>query len=174
MKKCTLNLYIAAGLAFFGGAAHADSGFEIKGLKIGMSEAEFKKINPSAKCALSARDPSWDKTVKDRRTCSVPGFTLATKKAQSSQFLFFEDKLGSWNASFYEFYGKDLQGALTEKFGAPLMEPRFPGVSWKSGSTLMQLVFTGSSALLVVQSDISTDWGLKLQEFKLRKGKADL
>lgn len=168
------QLAIAFGLlvAF---VAHADQGaIEIKGLRIGMSEADFRKINPGAKCALSARDPAWDKTIKDRRTCRVPGFTLATKKAQDSQFLFFEDRLGSWNASFYEFYGKDIQQALAEKFGAPLIEPQLPGVTWKSGSTLMQLAFTGSSALLVVQSDISTDWGVKLQEFKLRKGKADL
>ncbi len=168
------RLAIALGLLVAVGA-HADQGgIEIKGLRIGMSEADFKKINPGAKCAFSARDPAWDKTIKDRRTCSVPGFTLATKKAQDSQFLFFENRLGSWNASFFEFYGKDVQEALAEKFGAPLIEPRLPGVSWKSGSTLMQLVFTGSSALLVVQSDISADWGVKLQEFKLRKGKADL
>lgn len=168
------RLVIAFGLSVATGA-HADPvGLEIKGFRIGMSEAEFRKTNPGAKCAFSARDPAWDKTIKDRRTCRLPGLTLATKKAQDSQFLFFEDRLGSWNASFYEFYGKELQEALAEKFGAPLIEPRLPGVSWSSGSTLMQLVFTGSSALLVVQSDISTDWGVKLQEFKLRKGKADL
>lgn len=173
--KTNALLRIAMAFALTTGATYAaPTAIEIKSLRIGMSEAEFKKINPNAKCAFSARDPSWDKAIKDRRTCSVPGFTLAAQKAQSSQFLFFEDKLGSWNASFYEFYGKDVQDALTEKFGTPLIEPRLPGVSWKSGDTTMKLVFTGSAALLIIQSGISIDWEMKLQEFKLRKGKADL
>ena len=159
-----------------GNEVHADQAdFEIKGFRIGMSEAEFKKANPKAKCAYSSRDPSWDSSISRLRTCSLPGLTLATREARDSQFLFYDGKLGSWNASFYEFYGKSLQEALAEKFGPPLIDPRLPGVSWRSSAgTLMQLVFTSSSALLIIQSEISLDWDAKLREYKLRKGKADL
>ena len=164
---------VAAAMISTIGMAHADpAGIEIKGLRIGMSEAEFKKLDHTAKCAFSSRDAAWDSSISRVRTCSLAVFTLATKKAQSSQFLFYEDKLGSWNATFYDFYGNDLRAALTAKFGSPLTDSE--GASWTLGGTSMHLVMTGSSALLVVASDISGNWNRRLQEFKLRKGKADL
>lgn len=163
----------AATMLFTAGVAHADpAGIEIKGLRIGMSEAEFKKLNRTAKCGFSSRDVAWDSSISRVRTCSVADFTLATKEAERSQFLFYEDKLGSWNATFYDFYGSDLREALAAKFGSPLADPQ--GASWVFGGTSMHLVMTGGSALLVVQSDISSNWNRRLQEFKLRKGKADL
>jgi hypothetical protein len=175
MKRSGLVLCAALALAAASGAARANpTGFEIKGLRIGMSEAEFKKLNPKAKCESSRREKDWDSSIEQVRTCSMPHFTVATKEATSAMFAFFDDKLGSWNATFYDFYGRDIQEALTAKFGSPRIEPGTPGVWWKFGRTTMYFAPAGSSVLLLVQSEASTAHSLKLEEIKRRKNKADL
>lgn len=175
MKRNTttrLTLCAATALVIASGAALANpTDFEIKGMRIGMSDAEFKKLNPKAAC-----DPA--RTDKDRdsssQTCSVRRFTLANKEALSATFGFFDGKLGSWSATFYDFYGKDIQQALADKFGPPRMDASTQGVIWKFGGTTMHLAPAGSSVLLLIQSDISIAHSLKLEEIKRRKAKADL
>ena len=165
MKRGGLILCAALALAGTSGAALANQpDFEIKGLRIGMSEAEFKKLNPKAKCESSRREKDWDSSIARVRMCSVDGFTMATRKADSSLFAFYDGRLGSWNASFY-----------ASKFGQPRMEPNAQGALWQFDKATMYLgTITGSSALLIVRSDISDAEDRKVEEIKRRKGKADL
>lgn len=175
MKRGGFILRAALVLAMASGAALANQpDFEIKGLRIGMSEAEFKKLNPNAKCESSRREKDWDSSIAQVRTCSMPRFTVAQKEAKSIMFAFLDDKLGSWNATFYDFYGRDIQEALTAKFGPPRVEPDTPGVWWKFDHATMYFAPAGSSVLLLVQSEASIAHSLKLKEIARRKGKADL
>jgi hypothetical protein len=176
MKRGGLILCAALALAVTSGAALANQpDFEIKGLRIGMSEAEFKKLNPKAKCESSRREKDWDSSIARVRMCSVSDFTMATRKADSSLFAFYDGRLGSWNASFYESYGRELRDALASKFGPPRMEPNAQGALWQFDKATMYLgTITGSSALLIVRSDMSDAEDRKVEEIKRRKGKADL
>ncbi|KRC20186.1 hypothetical protein [Acidovorax sp. Root219] len=171
-----INLAIALVVSHASLAAWAGpEKLEIKGLQIGMSEADFKKANPKARCDFSARDKSWDSSVPPRRTCNVPGFTLATKAARDTQFLFYEGRLGSWNVVFYDFHAHDVQQALVEKYGAPVAEGgKYPGVSWKFEDSSMRFLSSDSSAFLFIDSPIQDAWQLKLSEFKRRNAKKDL
>ena len=168
------RLLLCAALAFSaaaGATPASQADFEIKGLRIGMSEAEFKKLNPKAVCDPPRKERDWDSST---RTCSVPRFTLANKEATRTTFSFFDGKLGSWDASFYDFYGKDIQEALTDKFGLPRVDASTQGVRWQFGGTRMLLAPAGSSVLLFIQSDLSIAHSLKIEEIKRRKSKADL
>lgn len=175
MKRNTttrMTLCAATALVIASGAALANpTDFEIKGMRIGMSDAEFKKLNPKAVCDPVLTDKDWDSSAQ---TCSVRRFTLANKEALSANFAFYDGKLGAWNATFPDFYEKDIQQALTDKFGPPKIDARTYGVTWKFGDTTMLLAPAGRSVLLHIQSDISIAFGLKLEEIKRRKANADL
>ncbi len=164
----------AAALALAAGAAFATpAALEFKGLRIGMSEADFKKANPKARCDFSERDPVWDNTLSRVRACRVDGYALDTKEAVISMFRFYEGQLGGWSASFYGFHERDLKAALTEKFGVPAQDPTLPGVAWTSGSTRMKLMLTEGTAIVFMQSGIEDAWQLKRRELERRKGKIE-
>lgn len=174
-KRGALTLFVAMALAVAGGAVRAtQADLEIKGLRIGMSEAEFKKLNPKAACEAQRRQKNWDSSIEQVRTCSVPGFTLATKKARRNLFAFYNDRLGTWNAAFDSFDAKALLEALATKLGAPHIGPELPEVLWTSGPRTMSLATTGSSALLIVQSEISLAHTQKIKQLERQRGAADL
>ncbi|MDZ7862654.1 hypothetical protein [Acidovorax sp.] len=174
MKAVNLTIALIVAQASWAAWAGPDK-LEIKGLQIGMSEAEFKKVNPKAKCSFSVRDKAWDSSISPVRTCSVPSFTVAAKEAKDTRFLFYEDKLGALNIGFHDFYGKDVQQALSDKYGSPATESgKYPGVSWRFADSRMRFHFLGSSAVLFVESPLQDAWDLKLTEFERRNAKKDL
>ena len=92
--------------------------FEMKGLRIGMSESAFKKLNSKAKCEISPRDPELRKLLPMRRMCTIQKYTLATKESDDAQFLFYEDRLGAINLTFRDVNADDLKTAFNEKYGS--------------------------------------------------------
>lgn len=147
---------------------------EIKGLRIGMSEAHFKKLYPQAACAPSFRAAEWDATVPRRRSCSIKGFTLANMKAWSNEFYFYDGKLGAWDARFSGSGTRSLRAALVEKFGAPDSGFRAASAKWQFESVAMTLYSVSPTIVLEVTSPAHDAWQEKLRAFERKPKKADL
>lgn len=154
----------------------AAAGFDLKGLRIGDSEATLKRLFPSAACGPSARDPKWDQTVPATRSCTVKGFTLAEVKAFNTQFLFVEDRLGYMLFSLPEYGRSDILLAFSGKYGKPSPSADIPGVRWNiQGARVLLTNPSGNDLFHVsISSSISDDRDEKLRQFKLKHGKNDI
>lgn len=166
-------LAIACMASAIGSGAQAQE-FEFKGLHIGMTEAEFKKLNPKAQCGKSAIDPAWPKEMQTRRTCSVPKYTVASKETTGSQFLFFDGKLGRIVLNLYGFHADDVRSSLAAKYGPFITGGGRDTAEWQLKTVSMKLIRDGEIAMLFVHSPLSDDWDRMHSEFKTKKGKADL
>lgn len=170
-----LRTVLAACLAFATLPAWSSPAeLEIKGLRIGMSEGQFKKLYPKAACAPSAREAGWDATIARRRTCSIQGFTLANRETQSTAFYFYEGKLGSWDARFSPLSARYLRSALEEKFGAPEGGFRAAPAKWQFDAVAMTLHSASPIIVLEVTSPVHDAWQEKLRAFERKPKKADL
>ncbi len=144
---------------------------EIKGLRIGMSEAEFLKLYPSATCVAEERKPSWDASVPTVRRCSMPEFSVANKKAKLATFSMFEGRLGLWSAMFGPADRQPISDALAEKFGPPKeQKPEH----WSASDVSLYLIPMGTSLTLMVYSNISTQWDEKRRAVESRKAQTDM
>jgi len=152
--------------------------FEIKGLRIGMSESDFKKINSKAKCEVSPRDPELRRLLPIRRMCTVPRYTLATKESDDAQFLFYEDKLGAINLTFRDVNSEDLKTAFNEKYGNPSGRGSTlrPGDTqeWRVGNAELRLANDNRNTFVFVNSDISEEWAIKMNKLKAKKLRSDM
>lgn len=153
--------------------------FEMKGLHIGMSEAQFKAINPRASCDKAYRDPLLD-TVSPAipllRTCSVPEYTVAAQKAKSTQFIFYGDQLGHMLHTFHADDSYALQAAFVEKYGKPTVDAARNTVEWSfSKTTSLKLRREpGDTVYLFLDSKPSLDYLMQKKAIERLKAQKDL
>ena len=99
-------------LALAATAAGAQEPLSIKGLRIGMTEAEVNATLPGMKCQVAD-----NKAIGDR-LCYQPRTTLAEVPA-TVLVMFYDDKLATAHFRVDAGRSKDLLPALRERFGAP-------------------------------------------------------
>lgn len=154
--------------------------FELKGIRLGMTEAELKKLYPKAKCEKAYRDPKWDASIPDARSCGLNKFTLANVQMLEASVTFYEDRLGRYYFKFYDFDEPQVREGLAEKYGypKPFSHHGVFGVSWKIGSTDMTITKVGSgrydSVFLDIRSDASRKAEAQVAEFNRAHKKPDL
>lgn len=152
--------------------------FEIKGLRIGMSESDFKKLNPKAKCEISPRDPELRKTLPLRRMCIVQKYTLAAKESYDAQFLFYEDRLGAINLAFRDINADDLESAFKEKYGSSSgggsTLKSGDTQEWRFGNSELRLAQDNRLTFVFVNSEISELWATKMKQLKVKQLRADM
>ena len=161
------------------GSAQAASDFELKGLRIGMSEAQFKALNPKARCSKGYRDAALDKVtppMPSLRTCSVAGYSVAAKDAKSTQFVFYGDQLGHMLYTFHAEDARALQAAFTEKYGKPTLDAARSATEWEfTNSTSLRLrCEPGDIVYLFVDSKHSLDYLMREKEIEKHKAQKDL
>lgn len=160
-------------------SVHAQQ-FELKGIQLGMTEAEFKKLQPSAICKKGHHDPKWDVSIPTSRTCELKKFTLANIEMLEASVTFFDDRLGRYYFKFYYSDESQIREALTEKYGypKPFSQHGVFGVNWKVGSTEMTItkVLTGTydSVFLQISSPASRKAEAQVAEFNRARKKPDL
>ncbi len=158
---------------------HAAPEFEMKGLRIGMTEAQFKAVNPGARCDNAYRNPAFDKAVPPMpklRTCSIPKYTLASKQAKGTQFIFYGDQLGHMLHTFYADDARALQAAFTEKYGKPSLDSAHNTVEWVFADTtsLKLRREPGDTVYLFMDSRPSLDYFMREKEIERSKAQKDL
>ena len=179
MKILSKNRFVlVASMAFLNVCAAAPD-FEMKGLRIGMTEAQFKAANKGAQCDKALRTPKLDKAIPPLpalRTCSVPNYTLADKRAKSTQFVFYNDQLGHIFHSFYTEDARALQAALAEKYGTPKSNPGRNTVEWEfaNSASLRLIREPGDTAYLYMDSQPSLDYLMQSKAVERKQAQKDL
>lgn len=159
--------------------AQAASEFEMKGLRIGMTETQFKAANPGARCEKAYRDAALEKAIPPMpalRTCSVAKYTLAAKEAKGTQFIFYGGQLGHMFHSFHADDARDIQSAFTEKYGKPSLDLTRNTAEWTfTDSTSLKLRREpGDTVYLFMDSKLSLDYLMRKREIERNKGQKDL
>lgn len=177
LKHCLLAL--AALFAAAGSPAQGAGAFEIKGLRIGMTEGEFKKLYPKATCGRIAGEPQKPPPgYPQSNSCSLSKFTLAGAETSSARVVFLDGRAAMLDVSIFSYAAKNVRDALTEKFGQPKPwgNDDLRGLQWSLGSIEM-LIFSsleGGNSLLSVESPASRSWMSQRDDARRKKSNADL
>lgn len=152
--------------------------FEIKGIKIGMSEAEFNKVNPKAKCESPNPkfQPGYAKNLPKIRVCTIKPYSLAGVEATSTNFQFFDDRFGDMMLGVRQYEAEKLIAGFTEKFGAPRTEVQPKRMIWvfTDGAELRLHLNQGDNAYVTLFSKVNADYLTKKLQYEKAARKADL
>lgn len=172
-----MQFIVLAGMLVFKSAWAAEADFEIKGIRLGVSELDLTKLYPQAKCGSSERQADWGSSIARQRVCTVPKFTLAGKATVEAKFSYLEGRLEVMEFGLQEQDYSDVVSALSEKFGAPVPLKLGGGasaVNWTRTPNRMWAYRANGKAGIEVQSPAIVEWRNKVSEFDKKKRKADL
>lgn len=174
MSKRTFLIAMALLASFSAGAAILFN-FQLKGLKVGMTEAELMALYPKAKCETGRRDKQWPASIPAMRQCVIPNFTLADVRASRASTTFLEGKLGEMEFTIPTRQADQVREALSEKIGTPVLEPASKGVEWANSGISLKLVRVDSdSSFLHLTSPASVDYSWKIDQARKGRAKVDL
>lgn len=152
---------------------------ELKGLRVGMSEADFKRANPRAECEKAYRAPVLEKAkpaLPSLRTCNVPGYTLANVATTRNQFLFYDGRLGRMFHTFHADDMRALQAAFAAKFGQPQADINSNAMQWNfDADTALRLRPVAADATyLFLESGLSAAYDSSVKSLTTQQAQGDL
>lgn len=147
--------------------------FELKGMRWGTKEADFKKANTKAKCGDTGTAKDLLPGELRSRLCTVSDFTVAGQATTEARFLFINGQLASMGFVLYEFSFHGLEDSIIAKHGRPT-KTTYESRTWELKDARLWILKVDDKIAFDIDSPTALSHRERVRSQSAKRGAADL
>lgn len=147
--------------------------FELKGIRWGTKEADFKKTHPKARCGDTGNKKDLVPGELGSRLCTLQGFTVAGQATTDARFLFINGELQSMGFFLYEFALFDLKDSVVAKHGPPTSKTH-ESLTWQLKDAHLYILTLSDRIAFDITSPAALAHQSRVRSQSAKRGAADL